>query len=141
LGRGGHLARALILPRITERIPAVLVAVVGATVVTAIFDLAADGVSTVGALPQGLPTPTFPSVPVSNLAPLLIAALGIVLVSLTDTIATSTSFAARRGDEVAPNQEMVGIGAANVFAGFFQGFAISASGSRTAVAEQSGSKS
>jgi MFS superfamily sulfate permease-like transporter len=137
----GTLLVLLILPRITERIPAVLVAVVGATVVTAIFDLAADGVSTVGALPQGLPTPTFPSVPVSNLAPLLIAALGIVLVSLTDTIATSTSFAARRGDEVAPNQEMVGIGAANVFAGFFQGFAISASGSRTAVAEQSGSKS
>jgi MFS superfamily sulfate permease-like transporter len=78
---------------------------------------------------------------ISDLAPLLIAALGIVLVSLTDTIATSTSFAARRGDEIDPNQEMVGIGAANIFAGFFQGFAISASGSRTAVAEQSGSKS
>jgi MFS superfamily sulfate permease-like transporter len=61
--------------------------------------------------------------------------------SLTDTIATSTSFAARRGDEVDPNQEMIGMGTANIFAGFFQGFAISASGSRTAVAEQSGSKS
>ena len=97
--------------------------------------------STVGALPQGLPGPTIPSVPVSDLGPLLIAALGIVLVSLTDTIATSTSFAARRGDEVDPNQEMIGMGAANAAAGLFQGFAISASGSRTAVAEQSGSKS
>ena len=64
-----------------------------------------------------------------------------MLVSLTDTIATSTSFAARRGDEVDPNQEMIGIGAANIAAGFFQGFAISTSGSRTAVAEQSGAKS
>src|SRR5262245_21430916 len=137
----GTLLVLLILPRITTRIPAVLVAVVGAIVVTAVFDLASDGVSTVGALRQGLPVPTFPSVGVSDLAPLLIAALGIVLVSLTDTIATSTSFAARRGDEVDANQEMVGIGAANIFAGFFQGFAISASGSRTAVAEQSGSKS
>jgi high affinity sulfate transporter 1 len=137
----GTLLVLLILPRLTTRIPAVLVAVVGATVVTAILGLASDGVSTVGALPQGLPVPTFPSVPVSDLGPLLIAALGIVLVSLTDTIATSTSFAARRGDEIDPNQEMIGIGAANVFAGFFQGFAISASGSRTAVAEQSGSKS
>ena len=66
--------------------------------------------------------------------------LGITLVSLTDTIATATSFAARRGDEVEPDQEMVGIGAANVAAGLFQGFAVSTSGSRTAVAEQSGAK-
>jgi high affinity sulfate transporter 1 len=137
----GTLLVLLILPRITKRIPAVLVAVVAATVVTGVFDLAAHGVSTVGTLPQGLPAPALPSVRVGDLGPLLIAALGIVLVSLTDTIATSTSFAARRGDEIDPNQEMVGIGAANVFAGFFQGFAISASGSRTAVAEQSGSKS
>ena len=73
--------------------------------------------------------------------PLLVAAVGITLVSLTDTIATSTSFAARRGDEVDPDQEMIGLGAANVAAGVFQGFAVSTSGSRTAVAEQSGAKS
>ena len=135
------LVLLLALPRMTTKIPAVLVAVVAAIVVTAVFDLAADGVKTVGALPSGLPAPTFPSVPLGDIGPLLVAALGIVLVSLTDTIATSTSFAARRGDEVDPNQEMIGMGAANVAAGFFQGFAISASGSRTAVAEQSGSKS
>ena len=117
-----------------------LVAVVGATVVTGLFDLAAKGVDVVGPLPQGLPKPTFPSVPLDSLGPLLAASFGIVLVSLTDTIATSTSFAARRGDDVKPNQEMIGMGAANVTAGLFQGFAISASGSRTAVAEQSGSK-
>lgn len=131
----------LVMPRMTTKIPAVLVAVVGAIVVTAVFDLAAEGVKTVGALPSGLPAPTFPSVPLSDIGPLFVAAVGIVLVSLTDTIATSTSFAARRGDEVDPNQEMIGMGAANIAAGFFQGFAISASGSRTAVAEQSGSKS
>jgi high affinity sulfate transporter 1 len=137
----GTLVVLLVLPRITKKIPAVLVAVVGATLVTAVLDLGAKGVSTVGALPQGLPVPALPRVSISDLAPLLIAALGIVLVSLTDTIATSTSFAARRGDDIDPNQEMIGIGAANVAAGVFQGFAISASGSRTAVAEQSGSKS
>ena len=134
------LAVLLVLPRVSRKVPAVLVAVVGATVVTAWFDLAQEGVKTVGALPKGLPVPAFPSVPVSDFAPLLIAAVGIVLVSLTDTIATSTSFAARRGDEIEPDQEMIGIGAANVAAGLFQGFAISASGSRTAVAEQAGSR-
>ena len=61
--------------------------------------------------------------------------------SLTDTIATATSFAARRGEEIEPNQEMIGMGAANIAAGLLQGFAISTSGSRTAVAEQSGAKS
>jgi MFS superfamily sulfate permease-like transporter len=72
---------------------------------------------------------------------MFVAAIGITLVSLTDTIATSTSFAARRGEEVDPNQEMMGIGTANIAAGFFQGFAVSTSSSRTAVAEQSGAKS
>jgi high affinity sulfate transporter 1 len=135
------LAVMLILPRISRRVPAVLIAVVGATVASAVLGLADEGVKVVGVLPKGLPAPTFPSVGASDLGPLLIAALGIVLVSLTDTIATSTSFAARRGDEVKPNQEMIGVGAANAFAGFFQGFAVSVSGSRTAVAEQSGAKS
>ena len=65
---------------------------------------------------------------------------GITLVSLTDTIALSTSFNAKRGEEVKPNQEMIGIGSANIAAGLFQGFAVSASSSRTAVAEQSGAK-
>ena len=61
--------------------------------------------------------------------------------SLTDTIATSTAFAARRGEELKPDQEMIGIGSANIAAGFFQGFAVSTSSSRTAVADQTGAKS
>jgi high affinity sulfate transporter 1 len=132
------LAVLLVLPRISRRIPAVLVAVVGATLVTAVFNL---DVKTVGAIPQGLPHPEFPWTSAADVIPLLIAAAGITLVSLTDTIATSTSFAARRGDEVDSNQEMIGLGTANLASGMFQGFAVSSSGSRTAVAEQAGAKS
>ena len=132
------LAVLLVLPRVTRTLPAVLVAVIGATVVTAMLDL---DVQTVGALPEGLPRPSVPWSDAADLGTLLIAAAGITLVSLTDTIATSSSFAARRGDEVDPNQEMIGIGTANIAAGFFQGFAVSTSGSRTAVAEQAGAKS
>jgi high affinity sulfate transporter 1 len=131
----------LVLPRITTRLPAILVGVVGATAVSAALGLADEGVATVGALPRGIPAPTFPWTTASDVVPLLIAAVGITLVSLTDTIATATSFAARRGEEVEPNQEMIGMGAANIAAGLFQGFAVSTSGSRTAVAEQSGAKS
>ena len=136
----GTLALLIGLPHVSKKIPAVLVAVVAATVVSAVFDLAAEGVKTVGTLPSGLPTPSIPWTSAADLAALAAAAVGIVLVSLTDTIATSSSFAARRGDEVDANREMIAVGASNVGAGLFQGFAISVSGSRTAVAEQSGSK-
>jgi high affinity sulfate transporter 1 len=136
----GVLLTLLVLPRITRKVPAVLVAIVGATVVSAIFGLS-DHISTVGTLPRGFPRPAFPWTRLSDVGPLFIAAAGITLVSLTDTIATSSAFAARRGDEVDPDQEMIGIGAANVAAGFLQGFAVSTSSSRTAVAEQSGARS
>jgi high affinity sulfate transporter 1 len=132
------LAVLVVLPRFTHTIPAVLVAVIGATVVTGTLDL---DISTVGTLPEGLPSPSLPWTHIGDVAPMLIAAIGITLVSLTDTIATSTAFAARRGEEVNPDQEMIGIGAANIAAGLFQGFAVSTSSSRTAVAYQTGAKS
>jgi high affinity sulfate transporter 1 len=135
------LALLLVLPRMTTMVPAVLVAVVGATIASAVFDLAASDVTTVGVLPQGIPTPTLPFTSWSDVVPLLVGAVGITMVSLADTIATSSSFAARRNEEVDANQEMVGIGTANIAAGFFQGFAVSVSGSRTAVADQAGAKS
>jgi len=137
----GVLVVLLGLPRLTTRVPAVLVGVVGATVVSALLGLADEGVDTVGVLPAGVPSPELPWTSASDIGPLLVAAVGITMVSLTDTIATAASFAARRGDEVEPDQEMIGMGAANLTAAFFQGFAVSTSGSRTAVAEESGAKS
>jgi high affinity sulfate transporter 1 len=129
------------LPLLSKKVPAILVAVVVATIATAALGLADKGVDTVGTLPKGLPVPSFPWTGWSDLATLAAAAVGIVLVSLTDTIATSSAFAARRGDEVNADREMIAVGASNVGAGLFQGFAISVSSSRTAVAERSGTKS
>src|SRR5207342_48788 len=124
----GVLVILLGLPRLTRTVPAVLVAVVAATAISAAFGLS-DQIATVGSLPHGVPRPSIPWTDLSDVGPLLIAAIGITLVSLTDTIATSSAFAARRGDEVDPNQEMIGISAANIAAGFVQGFAVSTSGS------------
>ena len=104
------------------------------------LDLAARGVSLVGILPSGLPPFTIPLVPLTDLPLLVAGAVGIAVVSLADTISTSSAFAARTGQEVHANQEMVGIGAANVGAGLFAGFPVSTSGSRTAVAERAGAK-
>ena len=133
------LALMLALSRWLPRVPGVLVAVVVAIAAASVFDLASHGVSLVGKLPKGFPPLTVPS-PVSDLPLLVAGALGIVLVALADTISTASAFAARTGQEVDGNGEMIGIGAANVAAGFFQGFPVSTSGSRTAVAEQSGAK-
>jgi high affinity sulfate transporter 1 len=133
------LAVILILARVLPKIPGVLVAVILAIAATSVFSLADHGVSLVGTLPKGFPPLTWPS-PVSDLPLLVAGALGIALVALTDTISTASSFAARTGQEVDGNGEMIGIGAANVAAGFFQGFPVSTSGSRTAVAEQAGAK-
>jgi high affinity sulfate transporter 1 len=122
------------------RVPGVLVAVVLSIGAAAAFDLAAHGVKLVGTLPQGFPPFTIPRIGLRDVAPLVGGAIGIALVSLTDTISTASAFAARSGDEIDGNREMIGIGAANIGAGFFQGFAVSTSGSRTAVAEQAGAK-
>jgi high affinity sulfate transporter 1 len=130
----------LVLQRWLPKVPAVLIMVVLAIASTTVFSLAEHGVSLVGVLPQGFPPFTIPQVGLSDLGPLFAGALGIALVSLADTISTASAFAARTGQEVHGNGEMIGIGAANLAAGLFQGFPVSTSGSRTAVAERSGAK-
>ncbi|HWC70747.1 MAG TPA: sulfate permease [Actinomycetota bacterium] len=129
------------LQRRLPKVPAVLVSVVLAIAAVELFDLVDRGVSVVGPLPGGFPPLTMPDVSWSDLPLLLGGALGIVLVALADTISTASAFAARQGQHVHGNQEMIGIGVSNVAAGFFQGFPVSTSGSRTAVAEQAGAKS
>ena len=130
----------LVLQRWLPKVPAVLIMVVLAIAATPVFSLADHGVSLVGVLPKGFPPFTITSVHLADLGPLFAGALGIALVSLADTISTASAFAERTGQEVDGNGEMLGIGAANLAAGLFQGFPVSTSGSRTAVAERSGSK-
>jgi high affinity sulfate transporter 1 len=135
------LVLILLLQRLVPKVPAVLVAVVVSILAANAFNLADHGVSLVGPLPQGFPPLTLPSVALSDMALLVAGAVGIAVVSLTDTISTASAFAARAGQEVDGDREMIGIGAANIAAGFFQGFPVSTSGSRTAVAEQAGARS
>ena len=131
----------VVCQRVLPRVPGVLIVVVLSILAVGLFGLGERGVSLVGVLPQGFPPLTIPDVGFSDLALLLAGALGIALVSLADTISTATAFAARTGQVVDGNREMVGIGAANIGAGLFQGFPVSTSGSRTAVAQQVGAKS
>ena len=136
----GSLAVILLLKN-SKRIPGILVAVVGATVVVGAFDLAARaGLSVLGPLPQGLPAFKIPLISPNDVVPVLIGGIAVALVSFADTSVLSRAYAARTRRYVDPNQEMVGLGAANLAAGFFQGFPISSSSSRTPVAEAAGAQ-
>lgn len=137
----GSLVGILLLQRFLPRVPSVLIAVVVASLAVNAFGLETHGVDTIGVLPQGFPPFSIPSMSWHDLPPLTLGAIAIAVVALADTMSTASSFAARRGERVRGNQEMVGIGAANIAAGLFQGFPVSTSGSRTAVADQAGARS
>ena len=129
----------ILLLKDNKRLPGILIAVVGATFVVAALDLGTRyGVKVLGSLPQGLPALSIPWIGYSDLIPVLAGGCAIALVSFADTSVLSRTYAARLGDNVDPNQEMVGLGAANLATGFFQGFSISSSSSRTPVAEAAG---
>lgn len=124
-----------------KSVPGILIAVVAATAVVGALDLGARfGVKVLGPLPQGLPGFAVPWIGISDMLPVLTGGAAIALVSFADTSVLSRTYAARLGKAVDPNQEMVGLGAANLATGFFQGFAISSSSSRTPVAEAAGAR-
>lgn len=129
------------LLRRSRRVPGVLLAVVTATVSVTALNLATRfGVAVLGPLPRGLPTLAVPSINTGDIVPVLLGGFAIALVSFADTSVLSRTYAARIGDKIDANQEMVGLGAANLVAGLFQGLPISASASRTPVAEAAGAK-
>jgi high affinity sulfate transporter 1 len=137
---GSALALILVLKQ-WPRIPGMLIVVTAATLVVGVFDLAnLTNISVFGPLPQGLPLPRLPLTAVDSLVPIVMGGVAVALVSFADTSVLSRTYAARLRTPVDPNQEMVGLGIANVAAAFFQGFAVSSSSSRTPVAEAAGAK-
>jgi high affinity sulfate transporter 1 len=136
----GTLAVILLLKNY-KRVPSILLAVVGATAIAGVLDLGTRaGISVLGPLPQGLPAFAIPWINLDDIVPVMIGAAAVAMVSFADTSVLSRTYAARMRTPVDPNQEMVGLGAANLAAGFFQGFPISSSSSRTPVAEAAGAR-
>jgi high affinity sulfate transporter 1 len=141
LAIGAGALAVILLLRNNKRVPGILVAVVGATAVVGLLDLAARAdVAVLGPLPQGLPAFAVPWIAYADIVPVLLGGAAVALVSFADTSVLSRAYAARTATQVDPNQEMVGLGAANLAAGFFQGFPISSSASRTPVAEAAGAR-
>jgi high affinity sulfate transporter 1 len=141
LGIGLGTLIVILLLRNSKWLPGILIAVLGATVVVGALDLGAlYGVKVLGPLPQGLPGFVVPWISYADMVPVLIGGSAIALISFADTSVLSRAYAARLGTPVDPNQELVGLGVANLATGFFQGFSISSSSSRTPVAEAAGAR-
>lgn len=135
------LAMVLVLRRWRPRWPGVLIAVLLATLASALLELSAKtGLTVIGPMPQGLPVPALPHVGWHEVEQLVAGGAVIALLSFADTSVLSRSLAARANVRVDQNQEMLALGMANLACGLFQGFSISSSASRTPVAEAAGAR-
>ena len=135
----GCLVVILSMRRMAPRVPAVFIAVAGATILVAVAGLA-DEIAVVGPLPEGLPSLTVPSVSAGELGQLTVSAFAVAVVAFADTSVLSRSYATKLRQSVDQDQELFALGAANLAAGLFQGFPLSSSSSRTPVAEAAGAR-
>jgi SulP family sulfate permease len=126
------------MERFAHRLPAALVALFLGIAISRIFDLGAHGVEVIESIPSGLARPEIPSVSLSDLSLLAASAFGIFLVNFAEANSIAREYATRDGVALDPNQELAGLGAANVGAGLFQGFTIGASLSKSSAADGAG---
>ena len=135
------LAVIFALRAYAPKVPAMLVAVALGIAVVAVFDLQDHGVAIVGAMPDGLPSLTFPSFRLGDVTDLLPDAFALALICFAESVAGARALAARRHYEVDADQELIALGVANLGTGLLQGFTVDASLSRSAVADSAGVKS
>ena len=137
----GLIAMLLALARWWPRVPGALAACSVAVVLTVVLDLSQYGIALVGSVPRGMPQPDLFAVSLADISALAPAALALAFLTFSDGILLAQTFAEKHKDDVNPNQELVALGAANILASLWQGFAVSASQTRTAIADASGARS
>jgi len=123
------------------RAPVPLIGMLLAAAAVAVFDLQDHGIKVIGEVPSGLPSPAIPDVSGSDIAAMLLPAVGVAVVGYSDNVLTGRAFAVRNNYRIDNNQELFALGAANVASGLTQGFPVSSSGSRTVIGDSLGSRS
>jgi len=136
----GSLAVLLALRTAAPRAPAALIAVILGGAVASAFGLASHGVATVGQVAGGLPEIGPPDLDPAGYGNLVAAGLGVMLVAFAEGLGAAKTFAGDDGEEVDPNRELVGLGGANLAAGFSGGMVVGGSLSKTAVSTAAGSR-
>ena len=136
----GSVAMLVGLRRWNKRFPGALAVVVIGTALTALMSLDGRGVAIVGTVPEGLPSFSVPVFSAADFQALIPTILAIALVGYMESIAVAKAIATRRGYKVVPNQELIGLGVANIGGAFFQSFPTTGGLSRTAVNDQAGAE-
>jgi MFS superfamily sulfate permease-like transporter len=122
-------------------IPGPVIVVVLSIILSSIFDFQGLGIAVVGDVPAGLPSISIPPISAMPLDKIAMGSAAVFLMSFGAGIVTARSFAARLGEKVDPNEELIGLGTANIAAGFIGAFPVSMSDSRTAINASVGGKS
>ncbi|MEX1062159.1 MAG: sulfate permease, partial [Balneolaceae bacterium] len=136
----GSLAAIILMKKWNRVIPSALVAVVAGTAAAAFLQLHQYGLSTVGEVPQGLPSFSLPDIAISDVTALLPMILVISLVSYMESVAVAKAVANKRGYKIDSNQELIALGGANIGGALFQSFPTTGGFSRTAVNDQAGAR-
>lgn len=136
----GSIALLLAMKRWMKQIPSALVLVVLTIAAVQLFDLESRGVKTVGDIPSSLPAFGLPDLDTGTMGSLLVTALVITLVGFMESIAVAKVYARRHRYDVDANQELVGLGFANVASGLFGGYPVTGGFSRTAVNDTAGAR-
>ncbi len=122
-----------IASRISGYIPGALLAVVITSFISYMYDLEGKGVAIVGHVPQGFPAPSLPSMDFEIVSKLLGGAFVVAFFGLIEAVTIAKTLALKAGDKWDPNQELIGQGLANIFAGLIKGFPVGGSFSRSSL--------
>jgi len=137
----GALVLLVGVERFAPRLPGGLLALVLGIAISGALALSEHGVAIVGTVPSGLPSVGIPDIRSEDVATLMAAAAGMVLVIFSESLGAAQAFATKYGYEIDPNQELIALGAANAGSSFVGGLAGGGSLSQSAVNEGAGARS
>src|ERR1700741_3799254 len=129
-----------LLGSLAPRVPSALVVLVRGILSASQFGLAHHGVEVVGSIHAGLPTLSLPTVGEDALTDILMGAIGIVLVLVSEALAAGRTFATKHNYEIGPNQELLAMGMANLTSGLFGGMIVGGGMSGTAANDSAGAR-
>ncbi|AFH92016.1 sulfate transporter [Providencia stuartii MRSN 2154] len=134
------LAVIIVIKKVRNLWPSLLIAMVLATLVSYVFNIEKYGISIVGDLGEGLPFIPMPQFDPGLMRDLITPSLNLAVISFVSFMMTARSFASKNGYSVDADQELRALGMANLASALSQGFAVSAASSRTAVNDMMGGK-
>ncbi len=126
---------------ISRRFPAALIAVILSIIAGQALKLGSKGVTLIGSIAAGLPSLSFPDVSPTAVWRLVPLSLSIFVVILAQSAATSRAYATKHGESLSMDQDLMGLGMANIAAGLSGTFMVAGSPTKTQIVDSAGGRS